>query len=106
MLAQIVEDNQEFSGSLMHNDLFDRFAPVIRKLSPSELAGDPSISDKLRITDKALGDRSPSPCQCLGPKADGHMASVTSARFTVLIAVSSSFPSETARCCVGMRHAA
>lgn len=71
----------------MHHDLFARFAPVIRTLSPSELAGAASIYDKLRIAQAANIEVCYAPLEHVNRDARVVIVGITPGRTQMLNAV-------------------
>jgi hypothetical protein len=71
----------------MDNTQFKQFSPVIRALTIGELAGDPSLNEKLRITQDGLVEVCYAPFEYINPKARIVIVGITPGRTQMLNAL-------------------
>jgi len=71
----------------MDNTQFKQFSPVIRALTIGELAGDPSLNEKLRITQDGLMEVCYAPFEYINPEARIVLVGITPGRTQMLNAL-------------------
>lgn len=80
-------NNPRRSASIMENQLFDKFAPVIRSLSSSELEGAPCLFEKLLIAREGNVEVCYAPFEHINPAARVVIVGITPGKTQMLNAI-------------------
>lgn len=71
----------------MNTELFERFSPVIRSLTPAELEGSPTLNKKLRMAEDGNLEICYAPFEFINPKAKIVIVGITPGRTQMLNAL-------------------